>query len=85
MNWPSHETFVSMNCWRFSPVIFDACRAIPRSARNEYELADAVQYAMGTLGERFRVVRSNGVVWDLSTRRDIAAVAEGLRNLRADP
>jgi glucose-1-phosphate thymidylyltransferase len=85
MNSLSRDTFVSMNCWRFSPAIFDACRAIPRSARNEFELADAVQYSMSTLGERFRVVRDNSAVWDLSNRRDIADVAEGLRNVHPDP
>ena len=34
---------VSMNCWRFQPAIFDACRSIERSSRGEYELQDAIQ------------------------------------------
>lgn len=68
---------VSMNCWRFSPAIFPACRRIPRSERGELELPMAVRDAMAT-GERFRVVRSREGVLDLSRRADIAAVAERL-------
>jgi glucose-1-phosphate thymidylyltransferase len=66
--------FLSMNCWRFSPRIFPACRAISQSKRGELELADAVQYAMNTLDERFRAIHANAPVLDLSNRRDVAAV-----------
>ncbi len=73
------EVFVSMNCWRFSPAIFRACRGIPRSPRGEFELPDAVQYAISQLRERFKAVKSEEGVLDLSTRSDITAVADRLR------
>jgi glucose-1-phosphate thymidylyltransferase len=66
---------VSMNCWRFGPAIFRACRAIQPSVRGELELPGAVQYAVETLGERFRVLEFRAPVLDLTTRGDIASVA----------
>jgi dTDP-glucose pyrophosphorylase len=71
----SSELYLSMNCWRFSPVIFEACRRIKPSVRGEYEVPSAVQYAMDHLGERFAVVRSREPVLDLSSRADVAPVA----------
>ena len=75
---------VSMNCWRFSSGIFDACRRVPLSPRGELELPMAVRGAMAR-GMRFRVVWSRDGVLDLSQRADIAAVAEKLRDIHADP
>ncbi len=75
---------ISMNCWRFSPRIFDACRRIGRSPRGEYELPDAVTYAAENLGERFRVFVSDEPVLDLSTRADVAEVAKRLEGMRAE-
>ncbi|HKA36231.1 MAG TPA: nucleotidyltransferase family protein [Thermoanaerobaculia bacterium] len=75
---------VSMNCWRFSPAIFEACRNVPRSPRGEYELPEAVRLAIKS-GARFRVVRSAEGVLDLSQRSDIRSVGEKLRNASADP
>jgi len=75
---------ISMNCWRFSPAIFVACRAITPSARYELELADAVQYATDTLYERFRVVRSDAAVLDLTHRSDIPSVAARLREVNVE-
>ncbi|HKF42814.1 MAG TPA: nucleotidyltransferase family protein, partial [Thermoanaerobaculia bacterium] len=75
---------VSMNCWRFSPEIFDACRNVPVSPRGELELPTAVHEAIRS-GVHFRVVRSGDGVLDLSQRSDIAAVGEHLRNLPATP
>ncbi len=66
---------LGMNCWRFAPAIFAACRAIQPSPRGELELPDAVQYAMDVLGQRFRAVTIHAPVLDLSSRKDIAAVA----------
>ncbi len=63
---------VSMNCWRFGPAIFEACRKIGPSKRNEFELTDAVQYAIDQLGEPFGVVASDYAVLDLSAKVDIA-------------
>ena len=72
---------VSMNCWRFTPVIFEACRAIPRSVRGEYELTDAVSYAIDKLGERFEVLVVDDPVLDLSTQADVAEVARRLASV----
>ena len=73
------ETFlVSMNCWRFGPEIFAACRSIDKSSRGEFEIADAVSYSMQELGQRYRVVTSNASVLDLSFQADIVRVAERL-------
>lgn len=70
--------WLSMNCWRFGPSIFEACRCIQPSRRGELELPDAVQYAIDVLGEPFRVVEVRAAVLDLTSRRDVAAVAERL-------
>jgi glucose-1-phosphate thymidylyltransferase len=72
------EIFVSMNCWCFGPAIFRACAAITPSPRGELELTDAVQFAIGSLGERFRVLKFHAGVLDLSSRGDITAVREWL-------
>jgi len=69
---------VSMNCWRFDPAIFTACRAITPSPRGELELPDAVQYAMDSLQQRFTALVIKAPVLDVSSRSDIAAVAEKL-------
>jgi dTDP-glucose pyrophosphorylase len=75
---------VSMNCWRFSPAIFEACRRVPLSPRGELELPMAVREAIAA-GMRFRVVRFREGVLDLSRRADIAAVADRLRGITAEP
>ncbi len=67
--------YLSMNCWRFTPRIFTACRRIPKSPRGEYEVTDAAQYCIDQLGERFRVIRCKSPVLDLSSRRDVTPVA----------
>jgi glucose-1-phosphate thymidylyltransferase len=69
---------VSMNCWRLTPAIFEACQKIPRSPRGEYELPDAVAYAIKHLGERFEVLVVDEPVLDLSTRADVAEVTRRL-------
>ncbi len=69
---------VSMNCWRFEPSIFEACRRIEPSARGEYELPDAVRYAMDHLGAVFEAVTVDGPVLDMSHRSDVAAVEAAL-------
>jgi dTDP-glucose pyrophosphorylase len=71
--------WVSMNCWRFGPKIFEACRSIGLSPRGEYELTTAVQYAIDALGEPFSAVLVRDVVLDLSRREDIAPVAARLK------
>ena len=73
--------WLSMNCARFGPPIFRACRAIRPSRRGELELPDAVQYTIDTLGQPFRVVRVRAPVLDLTSRRDVAAVARKLSGI----
>lgn len=70
---------VSMNCWRFGPKIFDACRAIEPSPRGEFEVTDAVQYAIDELGERFATPTFQAPVLDLSSRADIGPVQQALQ------
>ncbi len=74
------NSFVSMNAWLFSTTIFAACRLINLSPRNEFELTDAVKFAIENLGEKFKAVRSTEGVLDLSSRADIQGVAEKLRS-----
>ncbi|MGH9364486.1 MAG: nucleotidyltransferase family protein, partial [Thermoanaerobaculia bacterium] len=50
------DAWISMNCWRFSPAIFQACREVGPSPLGELELPRAVDYAVVTLGQRFRAV-----------------------------
>ena len=74
------EVFVGMNSWCLPPEIYTACRAISPSVRGELELQDAVQYARDSLGVRFKVLTFHDGVLDLSSRGDIASVAERLRD-----
>lgn len=64
---------VSMNCWAFTPAIFDACRSIVPSPRGELELPDAVQLLVDR-GVRFTVLPVSARVLDLSRRSDIPRV-----------
>ncbi len=66
--------WLSMNCWRFTPVIFEACRNILPSPRNEYELPDAVQYVVDELRQPFHAVAVRAPVLDLTSRKDIASI-----------
>lgn len=72
------DAWISMNCWRFSPAIFQACRDVELSPRGELELPRAVDYAIVALGQRLRAVPCKEGVLDLSTRADIEAVAKRL-------
>lgn len=76
--------WVSMNCWRFGPAIFEACRAIDPSPRGELEIPTAVQYAIDTLGEPFHAVTVHDAVLDLSSRDDIGPVAAKLKGTEVD-
>jgi glucose-1-phosphate thymidylyltransferase len=73
--------WISMNCWRFGPSIFWACRSIPRSPRGEFELTAAVQYAIDVLGERFQVLPIRASVLDLTSRGDIAQIEAQLAGM----
>jgi dTDP-glucose pyrophosphorylase len=81
----SSPLYVSMNCWVFSPAIFQACQSIHPSPRGELELTDAVQYAIDKLNERFRALTFQSPVLDMSSRSDIAVVAEKLRGVNPNP
>jgi glucose-1-phosphate thymidylyltransferase len=74
-------TCVSMNCWLLTSAVFRACRDVPRSSRGELELPLAVQYAIDTLGLRFRAIPIDAPVLDLSSRADIAGVARWLEGV----
>jgi glucose-1-phosphate thymidylyltransferase len=64
----------NVNCWLFTPKIFEACEAIEASVRGELELGDAAMYASRDLGERFLVVTSKQPILDLSHRSDVPNV-----------
>ncbi len=72
------DSSVSMNAWLFDRSIFEACRAIDRSARGEYELTTGVQYAIDHLGLRIKAIKVKAGVLDLSNRSDIRSVAQML-------
>lgn len=76
------QIFVSMNCWRFDVSIFRACEQVPRSTRGEFELPQAVQLGIASLGLRFKAVPMRGGVLDLSYRSDISSVARRLTHIR---
>ncbi len=78
------DRLVSMNCWRFDPRIFDACRDVPRSARGEFELPEAVALA-ARRGVKFRAIPARGPVFDLSRRADTADVERRLAGVAARP
>lgn len=69
---------VSMNCWRFPPAVFEACRGLSLSPRGEYEITDAVA-ALIASGHRLRVLTSEEGVLDLSKQSDIPEVLGRLR------
>lgn len=73
--------FVSMNIWCFDERIFEPCRTVPKSPRGEFELPVAVQHAIDSYGLRFRAVPLHAPVLDLSSRADIAGVAEELADV----
>jgi dTDP-glucose pyrophosphorylase len=78
------EIYASLNCWLFTAEIFRACREVPVSVRGEYELPQAVHWAIDKLGMRVEVVRMREPVLDMSSRADISSVAERLRGVRVE-
>ena len=73
---------LSMQCWRFDKRIFEACRNIKPSPRNELELPDAVQYTIDKLGAQYAALMFKAPVLDMSSREDIAAVAAKLKGVK---
>lgn len=75
------ELYLSMNCFLFTPEIFQACRAIDRHpVRDEYELPAAVQYSIDRMHQTYQAVKVAEGVLDLTGRTDIGPV----RKLLAD-
>jgi glucose-1-phosphate thymidylyltransferase len=72
---------ISMNVWRFGPSIFTACRRITPSSRGELELPEAVRYAVREMRERFRTVRVESGVLDLSRQGDVQEVERRLKDV----
>lgn len=76
--------WVGMNCWIITPALVDACRRVPRSARGEYELPEAVALALAE-GVSVQAPRLSLPVFDLSHRADIATLAARLATLDPHP
>lgn len=78
----SSDSLVGMNLWAFTPEIFSACEDVAPSPRGELELPQAVRLAVRERGMRVRTVTVAEGVLDLSSRADVASVAERLRGVR---
>lgn len=79
-----NDIYLSMNCWRFGPSIFEACRKIKPSPRGEYEITDAAQYVIDQLDEPFTAVKIYEPVLDMSSRADIGEVGRRLSTMKID-
>ncbi len=75
----SGRAMVSMNCFCFTPAVFEAGRRIKLSPRGEYEIVDAVREIIA-MGEEFEVVPVKAGVLDMSSRGDVAAVEAVLKD-----
>lgn len=75
---------VSMNLWRGSRALFEACRDVPRSPRGERELPDAVMLTVSR-GTPFRVLEATGAVLDLTSAEDLPAVSRALAGAEPRP
>lgn len=71
------DALISMNCFVFTPRIFEFTATLTPSPRGELELQDAVRAALAA-GEVFTVVPTSEGVLDLSRRDDISSVVEAL-------
>ena len=77
------EVWVSMNLYRFTPAIFDACRAVaPDPVRGELELTSAVAQMVDSDPNCFKVLFCRGGILDLTSRADIPAAEARLRGRR---
>jgi dTDP-glucose pyrophosphorylase len=79
------EVYASMNCWLFDARIFAACRRVDLSPRNELELPRAVQLGIDAMGMRFKVLKLDVPVLDMSTRGDISGVQQRLKGVNVRP
>lgn len=78
------DIYLSMNCWRFGPSIFEACRNIKPSPRGEYEITDAAQYVIDVLKEPFTAVKLHEPVLDMSSRADVGEVGRRLSAMKIE-
>ena len=77
------KLWVSMNLFRFTPDIFDACRRVQPSPRGELELTSAVSLLARSGRAPFRVLFVEAPVLDLTRRDDVAAVERLLEGREA--
>lgn len=77
------DPLVSMNCWRFTPAIFDACARLRPSPRGEFELPDAVRLRVDEDRACVHVLAVEAEVLDLTGRSDVPRVEERLRGREA--
>lgn len=77
-------TRVSMNLWLLDKEIFRACREVPLSRRNERELPEAVEWAIGRHGITYHTFPAAAPVLDLSCRGDVAAVSAALAGVEVN-
>jgi dTDP-glucose pyrophosphorylase len=75
---------LSMNCWRFGPSIFRACRAIEPSPRGELEIPSAVEYVINVVREPFHALTVHAAVLDMTSRGDIASVKTRLADVEVN-
>jgi glucose-1-phosphate thymidylyltransferase len=73
--------YASLNCFLFTREIFRACREVPLSARGEFELPQAIHYAIDRGWMRLKIVRVARPVLDMSSRGDIHSVQSLLREV----
>ena len=76
--------WLSMNCWRFTPAVFEACRNIRPSPRGEFEVTDAAQYVIDVLREPFHAVMVRAPVLDLTSRKDVATIKPKLAGIQVE-
>jgi glucose-1-phosphate thymidylyltransferase len=77
--------WVSMNLWAITPALVSACRRVPRSARGEFELPQAVAMAIREGAVRVRAERVAASVLDLSVRADVPRVSARLQGVPVEP
>jgi glucose-1-phosphate thymidylyltransferase len=74
------KLWLNMNLYRFTPDVFGACREVkPHPERGEIELTAAVNNMAAKRDIDFKVVRSTGPVFDLTSREDIKTVGEAVK------
>jgi dTDP-glucose pyrophosphorylase len=75
--------WISMNLYRFTEAVFDACRRVaPDPRRGELELTAAVGDLVRQGAAGFRVLPCTGGVFDLTTRADVPAAEKALAGRR---